>query len=1405
MNDLLNPYIAGAPVTESSMFFGREEVFGWIERSLAGKFVDHILVLHGQRRVGKTSVLKQIPNFLGDKYIQVFFDLQGRTNTTLDRFLWWLAREIARTLTREHGFETPRPDRQAFAENTDHLIDEFFPALQPALGEQVLLLTFDEFDTLAREDIQETLAKPLIAYLRRLMDLEGLNFIFSIGSSGNKLENMQASYTDFFKSALYRKISFLDQRSCRHLITKPVEDVIAYDRRAVNRIYAITAGHPYFTQLICHELFSLCQKTGSRQIKHDDVESVMEDVIERGTVNLKFVWDEASDLEKWALASLAQQEGAISGRELVTSLRQQKVRFVESDLNSALIHLRDKDVLTQDNRFVIYLMRLWLRQNRPLDRVREELAEINPIANRLLEIGDEYRSRDHLDKALDSYRDALEASPGYLKAQLRIASTLFESGTYQEAVIAFEEALDIDPADVAAQTGLSDSLLAWGDQALDLGETERAIQRYQRVLTLNQAHRDARQRLASIHSQRAEEFLSAGQDDEALAAFNRALEFTPENTELAERYDQVAEQKRAKVITGWLQKADRALGRQAWEEAERFVEEALRLDPENQELQTKLSDVKDAPRQFKIQKYKRTAEQALDKDKYESAIAALEDAVALAPEDESLANWLERTRAEYLDVQLNRYRHQAERAIAAGNWEAAIAARQEAVKLSPDDSELQQELADTESAHKQAQLDVLQKQADHAIQEGKWDQAIQAYRSAKELDPNEPSWDQKIEETQAAQLQAQLDHLQVKADEAVAQEQWDSAFQAVREALKIAPEQAPWEEKLDQIESARHQAQLSALRQEAQKARSAENWDAAKDTLERYLELEPGDEEIQAEIEAIGEEKRQSQLATFKAQAETATAEHKWDDAVQAWEGYLALDPEDRSEIEASRQHARKYAQISSDYAEAQEALRHKNFARAVKLLQGIIAQDPTYKSTSRLLVEAVETKEKIPVWRTPWVYGAVGAVIFIVLLVIFGPRAMQAFSLRVPTDVSANISSTTRTPVQGDAPTLTLSPTSLPTTSVVAENQLETPASPEATTSPEATIVPLIATQYARLTAAAQTQADKLIFQTNLAEEEITSISWSPSGDRFAVASADGQGVRIVDGQSGELLSHWTDHATDVVIWSPNGDNIAAGNDDGVIVVFDTQSGEILDEIDTGMSDITCMDWSNDGDQLAAGDDEGYLSIWDTTTLPFSSVLGSSRAIVDVRDIEDDLALGNIISLSFPSSPGEDRLLVVGQDSRHDYDHVFSLSTTTYEWSAYSPSRPDQPADIFTLSNAIWMPGGTYSAFGQKASLGILTSPLLIVKSSSGMTKARGHGHGAKIIFVAWAPDGKAIASTDQKGSVRIWTEFNAPGEMIEIEGSDRFSLDNPGQRLAWSPDGNILLASDSEGNLYAWDLSSD
>ena len=143
-------------------------------------------------------------------------------------------------------------------------------------------------------------------------------------------------------------------------------------------------------------------------------------------------------------------------------------------------------------------------------------------------------------------------------------------------------------------------------------------------------------------------------------------------------------------------------------------------------------------------------------------------------------------------------------------------------------------------------------------------------------------------------------------------------------------------------------------------------------------------------------EKRESELKAFKAQAERATKTEKWGEAVTAWENYLTLEPDDGAGVEDKLQYARKYAKIAGGYVEAQEAIRKKRYGRAIELLQGIIAQEPTYKSTSRLLVEAVEANKAIPLWRRPWVLPAVGILALVVLGIFYGPQAWAAISTTI-------------------------------------------------------------------------------------------------------------------------------------------------------------------------------------------------------------------------------------------------------------------------------------------------------------------------------------------------------------------------------------------------------------------------
>ncbi|RKZ93058.1 MAG: hypothetical protein DRQ43_08455, partial [Gammaproteobacteria bacterium] len=54
------PYVTGTPLKTDSVFVGREDVFSFIQENLLGVHQNNVIILHGQRRTGKTSVLYRL-------------------------------------------------------------------------------------------------------------------------------------------------------------------------------------------------------------------------------------------------------------------------------------------------------------------------------------------------------------------------------------------------------------------------------------------------------------------------------------------------------------------------------------------------------------------------------------------------------------------------------------------------------------------------------------------------------------------------------------------------------------------------------------------------------------------------------------------------------------------------------------------------------------------------------------------------------------------------------------------------------------------------------------------------------------------------------------------------------------------------------------------------------------------------------------------------------------------------------------------------------------------------------------------------------------------------------------------------------------------------------------------------
>lgn len=377
----VNRYIAGNPVTGEEMFFGREDVFDFVRRALIGRHQDNVVVLYGQRRTGKTSILYQMRRHIDARYIPVLLDLQALTMDGVATFLWEIAVSICRTLRRDLEIVVERPARGDFASDPLEYFDSIFLAkVWEAVGDRHLLLMFDESVRLEDQVLAGKLEPEVFGYVRHLVQHNPrLNFIFSIGS---RLEEMQREYSVLFNVALYKKISFLEPEAGRQLITQPVKGIFEYEDQAVEYILEEGGRHAYYTQLICHSLFTRWEQTRSPRMTVEDVRAVLPEAVERGAANLKFVWDQANTVEKLVLAAMAEQmeerNRPLTENEIRRVLEERQIYLSRTAINAALAALFAKEIVISEGnayQFSVDLLRLYLREQHKMEWVQAELAE----------------------------------------------------------------------------------------------------------------------------------------------------------------------------------------------------------------------------------------------------------------------------------------------------------------------------------------------------------------------------------------------------------------------------------------------------------------------------------------------------------------------------------------------------------------------------------------------------------------------------------------------------------------------------------------------------------------------------------------------------------------------------------------------------------------------------------------------------------------------------------------------------------------------------------------------------------------------------------------------------------------------------------------------------------------------
>ncbi len=376
-----NPYSIGTPIQTSEMFYGREEDLAMLREDLTSTSANMVVVLYGQRRSGKSSLLYQLLNTSSlDPHVPIYLDMQHETlNMSTSRFLHHLAVAIYRNL-KAKGIEIDPPDVKDFQEDPTFAFDRFLDTVEAARKQCKLIIMIDEFEVLEQKVTEKVLAREIFEYLRSLMQhRRGINFLLS---GTHTIEQLTKGYWSvFFNIARHHRLSRLNEEAARQLITQPVKGYLEYDPFAVEKIRHLAADQPYFIQLICRSLIAHCNQARKSYITINDVNIVQKRVMETGQVHFKWLWGQTSVEERLVL-SIVTQEGGDEGRSLSLKdieevYRNYGLLYNHETVLHALENLIEGDIVESVLegtcfKVPIGLTRRWLRETKALRRVMLE-------------------------------------------------------------------------------------------------------------------------------------------------------------------------------------------------------------------------------------------------------------------------------------------------------------------------------------------------------------------------------------------------------------------------------------------------------------------------------------------------------------------------------------------------------------------------------------------------------------------------------------------------------------------------------------------------------------------------------------------------------------------------------------------------------------------------------------------------------------------------------------------------------------------------------------------------------------------------------------------------------------------------------------------------------------------------
>jgi WD40 repeat protein len=295
--------------------------------------------------------------------------------------------------------------------------------------------------------------------------------------------------------------------------------------------------------------------------------------------------------------------------------------------------------------------------------------------------------------------------------------------------------------------------------------------------------------------------------------------------------------------------------------------------------------------------------------------------------------------------------------------------------------------------------------------------------------------------------------------------------------------------------------------------------------------------------------------------------------------------------------------------------------------------------------------------------------------------------------------------------------------------------------------------------------------------EQVITDLEMTPGGKQLVSSSQDGT-LRVWDFASGKELRRMKCWSPGISL-SPDGRTLAAASAGGVLL-WDVETGEQLRRLGKGKVETTGVRgvrFAPDGKTLAVLDGGWQVSLWDVATATERLRLEGLRRPVGTLAFSPD---GKVLA----TGGG-------GYENPGPFAKNFLAELKLWDVAGGKMLRSYEGHTFYVTDVAFAPDGRTLASAGGDFSTRLWDVP-------TGREPPRFVGHSHAVTSLAYTPDGGTVCSCSEDGTIRVW-DARRCRERLVLRGHTKAVM-----ALGLTPDGRTLASGGLDGTVRLWDLAA-